>query len=216
MLNAVVDISHYSTITSFAAVKQAGILGVIQKATQGLSYQDPTFAAHKAGVQGAGMLFGAYHFGTAGDASAQADYFLQAAGDTSLLVLDFEANTQGQSMSLVEAEEFVHHVWARTGRYPGLYSGHDIKQALQDAGITQPNQTELSKCWLWIAQYSSAPPLIPPVWNQWTLWQYTDGAAGSGPYSVDGIGRCDRSQFQGTADQLQAFWPAPRPPVQSA
>ena len=206
MLNAVVDISHYSTVTSFATVRQAGILGVIQKATQGLSYQDPTFATHQSGAVGAGLLFGAYHFGTAGDASAQADYFLDTAGDTALLVLDFEANPQGESMTLLEAEQFVHHVYTRTGRYPGLYSGSAIKQALSAAGITQPGQTELSKCWLWIAQYSTAP-LIPTVWDHWTLWQYTDGAAGSGPYSVDGIGRCDRSQFQGsTADQLSAFW----------
>lgn len=205
MLNAVVDISHYSTISSFATVRQAGILGVIQKATQGLSYQDPTFATNRPQCLAAGLAFGAYHFGTAGDASAQADFFLDAAGDTSLLVLDFESNPQGQSMSLLEAEQFVHHVYVRTGRYPGLYSGNDIKQAFSSAGISQPNQTELSKCWLWIAQYSAAP-LIPPVWDHWTLWQYTDGAAGQGPYTVDGIGRCDRSQFNGTADQFAAFW----------
>lgn len=205
MLNAVVDISHYTTIASWAAVEQAGILGVIAKATQGASYVDPTFAQHKAQCEAAGLSFGAYHFGTAGDPVAQADRFLATAGDTPLLVLDFESNPQGQSMSLIEAEQFVHEVYVRTGRYPGLYSGNDVRQAFSSAGITQPGQTELSKCWLWIAQYATAP-LVPPVWPAWTLWQYTDGAAGQGPYTVDGIGRCDRSQFNGTADQLAAFW----------
>ncbi|MDC8012736.1 glycoside hydrolase family 25 protein [Tahibacter soli] len=211
MLNAVVDISHYTTITSWAAVGQAGILGVIAKATQGASYVDPTFAQHKAQCEAAGLAFGAYHFGTAGDPVAQADRFLATAGDTQLLVLDFESNPQGQSMSLIEAEQFVHEIYVRTGRYPGLYSGNDVRQAFSSAGITQPGQTELSKCWLWIAQYATAP-LVPPVWPAWTLWQYTDGAAGQGPYTVDGIGRCDRSQFNGTADQLAAFWNGP-PPV---
>lgn len=108
-------------------------------------------------------------------------------------------------MSLEEAEHFVHHVYAVTGRYPGLYSGHTIKEAFTKAGITHPDQTELSKCWFWIAQYSQAP-LVPKVWQKWTLWQYTDGAAGPEPHTVDGIGRCDRDQYNGTQAQLEAFW----------
>ena len=35
---------------------------------------------------------------------------------TQLLVLDFEANPQGQDMTLLEAEHFVHEIAARTGR----------------------------------------------------------------------------------------------------
>jgi lysozyme len=205
MLNALVDISHYNTISNISEVKQAGILGIIHKATQGMSYKDPTFSANRKRIQDAGFLFGAYHFGTSGDASAQADYFLTVAGSDALLVLDFEPNPQGHDMSLLEAEQFVHHVFTVTGRYPGLYSGHTVKEALAKAGISSPEQTELSKCWLWIAQYGPAP-LIPKVWKQWTLWQYTDGAAGQGPYSVEGIGRCDRDQFNGTEEGLRDFW----------
>ncbi len=148
---------------------------------------------------------GAYHFGTAGNATAQADYFLSQAGSDTLLVLDFEPNPQGTDMSLLEAEEFVHHVFQMTGRYPGLYSGHTIKEALAKAGISKPEQTELSKCWLWIAQYGPAP-LIPKVWHSWTLWQYTDGGAGKPPHDVPGIGRCDRDQFNGSAQDLRQFW----------
>ena len=36
MLNAVVDISHHNTISSFDAARDAGICGVIHKATQGV------------------------------------------------------------------------------------------------------------------------------------------------------------------------------------
>lgn len=205
MLNAVIDVSHHNTISSFAKAKQDGILGIIHKATQGATYTDPTFATNRKKIQDAGLLFGAYHFGTAGDASAQADLLLSVAGQDALLVLDFEPNTQGMDMSLEEAEQFVHHVFSVTGRYPGLYSGHTIKEVLPAAGITAPEQTELSKCWLWIAQYSMAP-LIPKVWPAWTLWQYTDGAAGPPPYTVNGVGRCDRDQFNGTAEELEAFW----------
>lgn len=205
MINAVIDISHHNKVTSFSKVKQAGMLGVIQKATQGLSYSDPTFSSNRKKAEDADLLVGAYHFGTAGDAIAQAEYFLSKAGDKTLLVLDFEGNPQGHDMSLEEAEHFVHHIKQITGHYPGLYSGHTIKEALSKAGITNPNQTELSHCWLWIAQYSKAP-LVPKVWSKWTLWQYTDGAAGLEPHTVDGIGRCDRDQFNGTAVEFQEFW----------
>ena len=207
MLNAVIDISHHNQITSFDTARQAGILGVIHKATQGATYADPTFAANRTRIQDAGLLFGAYHFGTAGDPDAQAQRLLSVAGSDTLLVLDFESNPQGASMTLDEAEQFVHHIYHATGRYPGLYSGATIKQALTAAGITGPAQTELSKCWLWLAQYATTP-LLPKVWSNWTLWQYTDGAAGNGPYEVPGVGRCDRDQFNGTAEQLQAFWRA--------
>ena len=49
-------------------------------------------------------------------------------------------------------------------------------------------------------------PLIPVIWPKWTLWQYTDGAAGPDPHEVDGVGRCDRDQFNGTEQELLAFW----------
>ncbi len=205
MLNAVIDISHHNSIANIAQVQQAGILAVIHKATQGTLYMDPTFSNNRRQIQEAELLFGAYHFGTSGDPSAQADHFLSVAGTDTVLVLDFEPNPQGHDMSLLEAEQFVHHIFTVTGRYPGLYSGHTIKEALVTAGITGLAQTELSKCWLWIAQYGPAP-LIPKLWDKWTLWQYTDGAAGNPPHTVDGIGRCDRNQFNGTSDELRAFW----------
>lgn len=205
MINTVIDVSHHNRVSSFTKVAQDGIRGVIQKATQGISFKDPTFAGNKKRVNEAGLMFGAYHFGIAGSPTAQADFFLATAGDTPLMVLDFEPNPQGHDMSLLEAEQFVHHIFTQTGRYPGLYSGHTIKEALSSAGIASPEQTELSKCWLWFARYG-ASPLIPRVWTHWTMWQYTDGAAGHQPHEVLGIGRCDRDMFNGTEEELQAFW----------
>ncbi|SMC23113.1 lysozyme [Andreprevotia lacus DSM 23236] len=210
MLNAVIDLSHHNTISSFAAIKGAGVLGVIHKATQGTGYTDPAFAGNSTQIQVAGLLLGAYHFGEGGDAAAQASHFLSVAGKTPLLVLDFEANTQGQTMSVAEAEQFVQQVYSATGRYPGLYSGASfLKQALAGAGITSPAQTVLSKCWLWVAEYAASPQ-IPPLWQDWTLWQYTDGVNGDEPRTVGGVtGGCDRDQFNGSAAQLAALWQGP-------
>ena len=207
MLNAVVDLSHFNTVADFAQVRDAGIYAIIHKATQGTGYTDPTFAARRDAARAAGLQVGAYHFGTGGDPVGQAEHLLAVAGAGSLLVLDYEDNPQGQSMSLAEAEAFVGRIQALTGRYPGLYSGNTVKEALAVAGIASPDQTELSRCWFWLAEYGQAPEL-PSIWSTWTLWQYTDGSAGLTPHEVAGIGNCDRDLFNGTQAELEAFWAA--------
>src|SRR5437867_4109626 len=108
-LNAVIDLSHHNNAVDFRRVKAAGIVGVIHKATQGVGHVDPSYAASRSGARAAGLLWGAYHFGTGGDGVEQADHFLDAvdpAPDT-LLALDFEVDPQGPSMTLDQARAFV-------------------------------------------------------------------------------------------------------------
>ena len=54
-------------MSSFETVKAAGIAGIIHKATQGLSFQDPTYHDRRTQALAAGLLWGAYHFGEGGD-----------------------------------------------------------------------------------------------------------------------------------------------------
>jgi lysozyme len=201
-LNAVVDISHHNGHVDFAALKAAGILGVVHKATQGSTDVDPTYGVHRTAAQNAGLLWGAYHFGTDSDGVQQAVNFLNVVGDTTntLIALDFETNPTGPTMSLEEARAFVTHVNAVTGRYPGFYSGHDIKQALGSG-----TDAVLGSCWFWLAQYGPTP-VVPQNWASWTLWQYTDGGSGPPPTDVPGVGLFDRDVFNGTVEQLHAFW----------
>ena len=199
MLDAVIDISHHNSVTSFSKARDVGVRALFHKATQGLHYVDPRFKNQRSAASAAGLLVGAYHFGVAGDPVGQAEQFIGVVGHDAVLVLDFEGNPNGESMSLGQAEQFVHHVHALTGRYPGLYSGNTIKEALAKHHINKAQDTELSQCWLWIAQYGQAP-VLPSVWPQWKFWQYTDGGM------VDGIGRCDRDYFNGSSEELQAFW----------
>lgn len=203
-LNAVVDISHHNGNVNFAKAKDAGIIGVIQKATQGQSNVDPTYKTNKIKALNAGLLWGAYHFATGSDGLKQADNFLSVVGNDpkTLLVLDFEPNLTGPSMSLEEARAFVTSVKERTGRFPGFYSGHFIKQLLGTS-----SDPVLAKCWFWLAQYGKTA-VVPPNWPTWTLWQYTDGVIGPEPHTVSGIGRCDRDLFNGSETQLRKLWGA--------
>jgi lysozyme len=201
-LNAVIDLSHHNGAVTLAKVKKAGILGVIHKATQGTRYVDPEYDANRKKCRQAGLYWGAYHFGTGSDGITQAEHFLNIVkpGSKDLLVLDLEANAQGPSMSLEEARAFVTHLYQQTGRWPGLYTGHYIKELL---GTNK--DSVLSNCWFWLSQYGTTA-VVPVNWDTWTLWQYTDGGLGPEPHEVSGVGRCDRDKFNGDATGLESFW----------
>jgi lysozyme len=202
-INVVIDISHHNGNVDLNKAKAAGILGVIHKATQGIGMFDSRYETNRQQAQAAGLLWGAYHFGTKANGAAQADFFLSKANadNQTLLVLDYEPNGNS-TMTLDQARAFVARVEAVTGRFPGLYSGNLIKEQLGG----QPVDPILSQCFLWLAQYGNQTNNIPATWPSWTLWQYTDGVAGPGPHSVDGIGPCDRDQFNGTVEQLHKLW----------
>ncbi len=201
-LNAVVDISHHNGNINLQQAQGDGIIGVIHKATQGETVVDPMYVTNRGNAQAAGLLWGAYHFGTGDDGASQAEHFLQTVGafENTLLVLDFEQNPGGSSMSLQQARDFVTHVNQVTGRFPGLYSGSYIKELLGSN-----KDSVLAQCWFWLAQYGSNA-VVPANWPTWTMWQYTDGAVGPQPHSVAGIGNCDRDKFNGSEDQLRVLW----------
>jgi lysozyme len=201
--NAVIDISHHNGTLDLSIAQNAGIVGVIQKATQGTTFSDPTYHANYAQAQTLGLLWGAYHFGNGDDGVSQADFFLGNVGpevSTTLLALDFESNKGGSTMSLQDARDFVTHINLITGKWPGLYGGSYLKENLG----SQADPT-LQNCWLWLAQYGPTA-VLPPGWSNWTLWQYLDGQVVPDPNPIAGISPCDRDYYVGSLADLQAKW----------
>lgn len=205
-INVVVDLSHHNIITDFDKVSGDGIIGIIHKATEGVSFKDKKYSNRKAKWLEMGNLWGSYHFATRGSGVEQADFFLSVVrpSENELLVLDYERSRGSGLMTISEAEKFVKRIKDETGRWPGLYSGNDIKEQLRNN-----TDTILKNCWLWIAQYGSKPTRIPPAWETWTMWQYTDGSVGPKPHSVSGIGSCDRDKFNGDLAGLKKLWNVP-------
>lgn len=202
MINAVIDLSHHNGPVDFRAASGDGILGAIHKASQGTGRIDPAYASNRAAATEVGVMWGAYHFGATDDGRGEARHFLDASrpDDSTLLVLDFERNPHGRSMTLRAARAFVTEVRTVTGRWPGLYCGDYLRELLG----TEPD-TVLGACWLWAARYGDEP-MVPRTWARWTMWQYTDGRSGPPPHSVAGIGRCDRDIFNGDEAQLRRLW----------
>jgi lysozyme len=216
----VVDLSHWDLADDYDAVKAAGIVGVIFKATEGQSYTDATYVQQQQAAKKAGLKWGAYHFADGSDVDGQVDNFMNFAcpDPDELFCLDWEDNPGGSKMSLDQVKDWITQVENRLER-PGecvLYGGNTIKEALDEA------DEFLSQRRLWLCQYGSDPSW-PDTWDIYWLWQYTDGEYGPAPHAIDGIGPCDINSYSGPTEQLIAEWaaghaqpaPPPRPPQPS-
>jgi GH25 family lysozyme M1 (1,4-beta-N-acetylmuramidase) len=172
------------------------------KATEGTGYKNPYFTQQYNGSYNRGFIRGAYHFALPdrSGGKAQADYFASNGGgwspDGKTLpgVVDLEWNpygsacygkTKSQMKSWIKSFHDTYR--ARTGRWPVIYTstswwnqcvggGHGFEQTVP----------------LWIARYSSSVGDLPPGWNYWTFWQYSDNPI-------------DQNKFNGTMTRLRAL-----------
>ena len=75
----VIDLSHYQTVTDINAIKNAGVIGVIHKASQGTRYIDPYYASRRREFEAAGLAWASYHFLMPDHAEEQMAHYLSAA-----------------------------------------------------------------------------------------------------------------------------------------
>jgi len=221
-IDAVIDISHMVTVTDFREVRRSRILAVIHKATEGGDYPDRSYATRRPQAEAAGLLWGAYHFGTRQSSGLkQAQFFLAMAnpGPRTLMALDLEISPNPRnSMTLDQAEAFVRTVQDATGRLPVVYvhptwaNGDPLPRSNNrlDAPITQ--SSILARCDLWVADYHDSPE-IPLAWANrgWKFWQYAADESDSKPAygatsTVAGLTHCDRNLFNGDTADLFHYW----------
>lgn len=212
----VIDISHYEGIVGasptpsfkpFDQLKQAGIIGVIHKATQGVNAQDPTYVLRRHWAQEQGLLWGAYHFNTGEPVEQQVHNFLQHAlpDENTLMALDFEDNSMSE-MSIEQAAEFLLRLGARLGRQPVIYGGNRLKELLP--GASAEVKAIITSHRLWLAEYSRTPKL-PPGFGAYWLWQFTGDGEGPAPHVVPGIraeSGIDINSWPGEDEELIAQW----------
>jgi len=204
----VVDMFRGTNVTSFEDAKNAGLLGIIHKASQGASSKDNRYADRRDPAIAAGLLWGAYHFATGEDVDAQIENFMAAAApdENTLMALDFEPNNgSGGTMTVNQARDFLGKLGDRLGRKPVIYSGALIKDKL---GSTVDEFFGSHR--LWLAQYGPTPK-VQKSWQTFWLWQYSGDGVGPGPHDCPGIpgnaaGKIDCNTYAGSAEQLKAEW----------
>ena len=202
----VVDIYHRNRVESFATARNAGVHGIIHKASTGATGRDEAYADRRQKAIDAGMLWGAYHWGTSRPINQQVENFLAASkpDDRTLVALDFE-DDPGNQMTLAGAREFLALIEQKLGRKAVLYSANTIKGAL--GNTVDPF---FGSHRLWLAQYGPTPR-VQASWSTYWLWQYTDGTAGPGPRSAPGLpgnhlGNLDCNHYKDSPEQLSAEW----------
>ncbi|GAK30558.1 lyzozyme M1 [Weissella oryzae SG25] len=181
MLNGI-DISNYQ------ADLNVGVIGadfVIVKATEGLNYINPVADQHYQQAKAASKLLGVYHFMTADDPRAQAEFFVNNVGGyvgEAVLVLDFEAG--GLALGSNGAKVFLDRVKELTGVAPLIY--------MSKCTINQMDWSAVAPDYgLWAAQYAnyartgylSDPWTDDTGWGAWgqpALFQYSSSGALNG------------------------------------
>jgi GH25 family lysozyme M1 (1,4-beta-N-acetylmuramidase) len=197
-----IDVSHWQGTIDWPSVAASGKRFAYMKASEGTDLVDETYAGNRAQAKAFGLLVGAYHFArpglNAGDAVAEADYFLAmsqlVAGDL-LPVLDLEV-TGG--LAPVELQEWVKaylgRIYERTGARGVIYTSPTFwRNNMADTNWFAINGYRT----LWVAHWISGPAPTVPGGNWggtgWTFWQYTSSG------SVSGItGRVDLNRYNGT------------------
>lgn len=208
-INTIIDI-YYQNDIDLPRVQQAGIEAIIHKASEGMTFRDPDYAARKAAALQMGFLWGAYHFSGGGDVRRQVRNFLAVENGSNpavLMALDWEDSSTGANMTLAQARDFVTRIHDATGRWPAVYGGHLIRENVP----ADRRDAVLANCPLWYVRYAPTPIGIPTAtWPTYTLWQYTDGQVGNQPRTTPGAPGADRNQFLGTTAQLRSAWPFSR------
>ena len=145
------DISHHQDANlDLAQCAREGIEFVFLKATEGVGFQDPEFAANLREARAAGMLVAAYHYvRSSSPAAAQADNVASVVLREVPIILDVEENsgTVGLTRELVERLE------QRGYRVPLLYLPR----------------------WYWTRIGSPSLAGLPPLWSS----RYPDTVVGS-------------------------------------
>lgn len=212
-----IDVSNWNGPINWTKVAHAGYRFAFAKATEGTSYNDKTYTTNRNGSEGAGLVFGAYHFArpagkslAAVTASAikQANHFLAVAGPQPgelPPVLDLEATGNlGKKRLLAWTLAWLDQIGARTGVEPFLYTSPLFwKGRLGDSTAAAAAGTGL-----WIAHWTSkGSPLVPAQdWagDGWKFWQWTNCV------SVPGIKHCsDGDRMNGTKLASVAIQPFP-------
>mgnify|MGYP000636148212 CR=1 FL=1 len=185
-----VDISKYQGEVDFKQLKAAGITYIFVKASEGNTYQDPTFARNFTQAKQAGLIVSAYHFYETNDApNSQLENFTQlvklSPGDLPPVVDIEKLHMQDDMMLMGNLQLYLNGLEQHDGVKPIIYTG---------LNFANQHVTEFSQYPLWIAEYGRTQPTLPIGWSSWTFWQWSQS------HTLTGIeGQVDADRFNGDA-----------------
>jgi lysozyme len=170
------------------------------KATEGITLVDANLMRNYEGAKQEGIPLGLYHFAHLSNVpEAEAGHFLHATQSLRAdlwHVLDMEhGSLDGMTCTRSQVSEWTKR-WLRrvqeaTGRLPMIYTGASFAKTYFEA--------DLGAYPLWVAHYGPDTPMSNPVWDRWTIFQYSETGR------VNGItGNVDLNELDGKIDAYLA------------
>lgn len=191
-----IDVSAY--VPDWEAWKvHRGISFGLVKASEGLTYDEPSFDANWEGMRKTGLRRFAYHYAHPAESpSAQAAFFTRIVKTAGLekgdnYVLDLETS---DGLSPVDVS-FWGYVFCR--EMNAMNPGHRIIPYTYPGFANAGYCAKLFSWALWIADYGVPHPEVPQPWaghhDSWTLWQSSAG------------GNVDYDEYAGSDSQFLAW-----------
>ena len=202
----VIDISNWQGGINLPALLP-NIEGVICKATQGTGFVDPYCDGWIQQCINAGKPWGFYHFAGDGDATKEADFFIDNCWNyfhNGIPVLDWEGVYDSDGNLIFEqpvewVNEFVERVHLITNVWPWIYAN---PWRFNQGGVN-------SNCARWVASY---PEVSHPTFTQAQSWECpeADGNVVAWQFCSDGrvsgySDNLDCSLFYGIENQWRAY-----------
>ena len=172
------DASHYQTI-SWGQI-DPNIRFCIFKATEGKTYEDPSFHSFVQNALNKGLSVSAYHYTKfANSAFAEAENFLKSCQlylpNLECLFLDVEHTTSGLDAVSIALwiESFAKIINAFKPNSFGIYTSSRV---LRELGLQNAELNQLGI--LWASDRTDQPQVYP--WRTWDYWQYSSSGVVSG------------------------------------
>jgi hypothetical protein len=207
-----VDLSHWNTSVDWHQLRMSGYEFAILKATESLTYVDPTFHQRWKDALSEGFILGSYHFFRSNqDGALQADHHLKTiapmldeTGGSVIPPCDDVETTDGVTVAVRVPRVLAwnNRVWSVMNRRPLCYTSPYMWSTLM--GNAQMDCVSFTAHWT-----SLAAPLWPaghPVDGR-LFWQFGVYPKYSWalPAPTGVVGECDLIRFFGTRDQLCDF-----------
>ena len=171
-----IDVSHWKPILDFRALKSSDVSFVGVKATEGHSYVDPAFEAHRKGIRQNGFSLGIYyHFARSGNPIAQAEWFAKTVGkleENERVCLDLEvvpvlddvaSSSKNPRAAVNWVTRFYDVLFERyPDRRPLIYTSKRIWRMLAPEGLAPEG----------LAPEGLAPEGLAPEGSEGDSWKY--------------------------------------------
>ncbi len=214
----VIDAYHGNSINWHELKKDKRVVGILHKATEGITFVDSKYDKRKLIAKEKGYKWGSYHLLRKGDTVEQAKAYLKKIDKNSsdeIMALDVECtenslcNIPKYKVSAKEIKTFLKFIKKETGRHPIFYGNQSV---IKDLSSKYPNDELLFKSPLWYARFRKNVPDFPnQIWKTYTFWQFSSEinckTTGKCLYNVPGtLFDMDVNVYNGTVKELIENW----------